>query len=242
MIAGAGAVREAAAALRAKTLRIAAAMLEAEPEALEVAGEVVRCREEPEKRVRLAAVHTAAITGQGIPADQDPGLETTAHFEPAEAAYAYGSAAALVSVDAETGEFEVERFVLATTAAGSSTRRRSRARCAARSPRARRRPHRGAALRGDSGQLLNGTMLDYFVPTASDLAAGRAPAHRSPLAGDAVRHPRGGGDRDDPPGGGDRQRDLRRTRRVRGRDFEPADHPELVWLALREASNGGERT
>ena len=31
-----------------------------------------------------------AITGQGIPHDEDPGLESTSHFEPLDAAYSFG--------------------------------------------------------------------------------------------------------------------------------------------------------
>ncbi|MGD9737097.1 MAG: xanthine dehydrogenase family protein molybdopterin-binding subunit [Solirubrobacterales bacterium] len=170
LIAGSGAVREAAAELRAKTLRVAASMLEASPEELEVDGDAVVSREDPGKRVGLSEVHVAAITGQGIPAGEGPGLEATAHFEPEEAAYAYGSAAAVVAVDAETGEFEVERFVLVHDSGRVVN------------PQAVEGQVRGALAQGfgaalteelryeaDSGQLLNGTMLDYFVPTASDL-------------------------------------------------------------------------
>jgi CO/xanthine dehydrogenase Mo-binding subunit len=53
-----------------------------------------------------------AILGQGIPPEEDPGLEATARFEPTGAAYSFGTAAALVSVDPDTGDFDVERFVL----------------------------------------------------------------------------------------------------------------------------------
>ena len=74
------------------------------------------------------------------------------------------------SVDAETGEFEVERFILAHDSGRVVN------------PQAVEGQVRGALAQGfgaalaeelryeeDSGQLLNGTMLDYFVPTASDL-------------------------------------------------------------------------
>jgi carbon-monoxide dehydrogenase large subunit len=170
LIAGAGAVRDAAVKLRDKTLRIAAGRLEVDVEELEVAGDAVISRRDPAKRATLVELHTAAIVGQGLPEGEEPGLESTAHFEPEDAAYAYGSAAAVVAVDAETGEFEIERFVLAHDSGRIVN------------PAAVEGQVRGALAQGfgaalteelryeeDSGQLLNGTMLDYFVPTAADM-------------------------------------------------------------------------
>ncbi|HEX3737003.1 MAG TPA: molybdopterin cofactor-binding domain-containing protein, partial [Solirubrobacterales bacterium] len=170
LIAGAGAVRDAAVKLRDKTLRIAAGRLEVDVEELEVAGDAVISRRDPAKRATLVELHTAAIVGQGLPEGEEPGLESTAHFEPEDAAYAYGSAAAVVAVDAETGEFEIERFVLAHDSGRIVN------------PAAVEGQVRGALAQGfgaalteelryeeDSGQLINGTMLDYFVPTAADM-------------------------------------------------------------------------
>jgi carbon-monoxide dehydrogenase large subunit len=170
LIAGAGAVRDAAVKLRDKTLRIAAGRLEVDVDELEVAGDAVISRRDPAKRATLVELHTAAIVGQGLPEGEEPGLESTAHFEPEDAAYAYGSAAAVVAVDAETGEFEIERFVLAHDSGRIVN------------PAAVEGQVRGALAQGfgaalteelryeeDSGQLVNGTMLDYFVPTAADM-------------------------------------------------------------------------
>jgi aerobic carbon-monoxide dehydrogenase large subunit len=170
LIAGSGAVRDAAVKLRDKTLRIAAGRLDVDVDELEVAGDAVISRSDPAKRATLVELHTAAIVGQGLPEGEEPGLESTAHFEPEDAAYAYGSAAAVVAVDAETGEFEIERFVLAHDSGRIVN------------PAAVEGQVRGALAQGfgaalteelryeeDSGQLVNGTMLDYFVPTASDM-------------------------------------------------------------------------
>jgi carbon-monoxide dehydrogenase large subunit len=170
LIAAAGAVQEAAEALRAKTLRIAAFRLGAAPEALEIDGQRVRRLDDPDTGIALAEVHVAAITGQGIPSDEPPGLEFTSHFEPAAAAYAFGSAAAVVAVDPETGDFEIERFVLVHDC-GTMV-----------NPVLVEGQVRGALAQGfgaalaeelrydpETGQLVNGSMLDYFVPTSADL-------------------------------------------------------------------------
>ena len=171
LIAASGAVREAAEALRAKTLRIAAHRLGVDDaDDLTIEGGVVCAREGGDTSISLAEVHTAAITGQGIPVDEEPGLEATAHFEPPEAAFAFGSAAAVVVVDPETGDFEIERFVMVHDC-GTVV-----------NPVVVDGQVRGALAQGfgaalteelrydpETGQLVNGTMLDYFVPTAADV-------------------------------------------------------------------------
>jgi carbon-monoxide dehydrogenase large subunit len=171
LIAAAGAVREAAEQLREKTLRIAAFRLGAEhPDELTVDGAIVCRRDDPQASIGLAEVHVAAITGQGIPETEEPGLEATSHFEPPAAAFAFGSAAAVVAVDPDTGDFDVERFVMVHDC-GTVV-----------NPVLVEGQVRGALAQGfgaalseelrydaETGQLVNGSMLDYFVPTAADL-------------------------------------------------------------------------
>lgn len=170
MIAAAGALKEAAEALASKTLRLAAWRMKTDAAELEIAGSVVRHKSGTVEEVPLAEVFATAITGQGIPPDEDPGLEATAHFEPPDAAYSYGTAAARVAVDPETGEFDVERFVMVHDA-GTVV-----------NPKIVDGQVRGALAQGfgaalteelrydaETGQLVNGSMMDYFAPTAADL-------------------------------------------------------------------------
>jgi carbon-monoxide dehydrogenase large subunit len=170
MIAAAGALRDAAQELAAKTLRLAAWRLKAEPAELEIAGSLVRRRDDETVHVSLAEIFGSAITGQGIAPGEDPGMEATSHFEPSDAAYSFGTAAALVSVDPVTGEFDVERFVMVHDAGTvvNPTVVDGQVRGAL-------AQGFGAALTeelrydGETGQLVNGSMMDYFVPTAADL-------------------------------------------------------------------------
>ncbi|MCW2724349.1 MAG: xanthine dehydrogenase, molybdenum binding subunit apoprotein [Frankiales bacterium] len=170
MIAAAGALKDAATQLRDKTLRLAAWRLETEVGTLEVAGDRVQHRSDPDRYVLLSEVFSMAILGQGLPPDEEPGLEATAHFEPPDAAYSFGTAAAVVSVDPNTGDFDVERFVLVHDC-GTVV-----------NPKVVDGQVRGALVQGlgaalseelrydaDSGQLVNGTMMDYFAPSAADV-------------------------------------------------------------------------
>jgi carbon-monoxide dehydrogenase large subunit len=171
MIAAAGALEKAATALRAKTLQVAAWMLEVEdPGALEIAGTVVRVAADHDRCVALRDVHAEAILGLRLPDGIEPGLEATAYHEPTHAAFAYGTAAALVSVDAETGDFDVERFVMVHDSGTLVNPQLIDGQIMGGLAQGL-----GAALREElrydpeTGQLLNGTMLDYFVPTTCDM-------------------------------------------------------------------------
>jgi len=170
VIAAAGALLEAGDRFLAKTLRIAARKLEVDPAQLELVGTVVRMRADHGVSVSLAEVFTGAILGQGMPDGESPGLDETAYFEPPEAAYSFGTAAATVSVDAETGEFTIEKLVMVHDCGTPLN------------PKLVEGQVRGGLTQGlgqalgeelrydpESGQLVNGTMLDYFVPTAADL-------------------------------------------------------------------------
>jgi carbon-monoxide dehydrogenase large subunit len=167
MIAVAGAIEEAALEIRAKALRIAAALLDAPVHELEISGREVRSADDS---VPLTRVFEVALIGQGLPEGERPGLDATAHFEPEAAAYSYGTAAAVVSVDPSTGDFTIERFVMVHDC-GTPV-----------NPMLIEGQVLGALAQGfgaalmeelrydpDTGQLMNGSMMDYFAPTAADL-------------------------------------------------------------------------
>jgi carbon-monoxide dehydrogenase large subunit len=170
-IAGSGAARAAASRLKDKALRVAAHLLDVdEPFRLEIAGDVIRDPADPAVEVSFAHVAEMAITGHRIPEDFEPGLEATAYFDPQAQAFAFGSAAAAVSVDAETGDFDVERFVFVHDC-GTQV-----------NPQLVEGQVRGALAQGfgaamfeelrydaETGQLVNGTLMDYFAPSAADL-------------------------------------------------------------------------
>ena len=171
VIAATGAILEACTRLKHRTLRLAAWVLEIEDQdVLDIVGPVVRHRSDPGLAVPLATLFTLAILGQGLPPGVAPGLEETAYFDPPEAAYSFGTAAAVVSVDSETGEFDVEQFVMVHDC-GTPV-----------NPKLIEGQVRGGLVQGlgaalaeelrydpETGQLVNGSMLDYFAPSACDV-------------------------------------------------------------------------
>jgi carbon-monoxide dehydrogenase large subunit len=169
-VAGTGAVHEAAAAVRAKALRLAGHLLGRPAGDLQIAAGVVRSVEDPSLQIDLAEVARQAFLGHRLPPGESPGLEATAYFDPPASAYGYGTAAAVVEVSARTGEFTIERFLMVHDC-GTQV-----------NPMVVEGQLHGALAQGlgaalfeelvydaGTGQLVNGTMLDYFVPTAADL-------------------------------------------------------------------------
>ncbi len=169
-IAGAGAILKAANEIHAKATRIAGHLLGIDPLELEIVDGVVRARNDFTVNLALGEVAREAFLAHHLPVGEEPGLESTAYFDPAANTFGYGTAAAIVRVDERTGEFTVERFVLVHDCGTEIN------------PMLVEGQLCGAVAQGfgaafyeeliydpDSGQLLNGTMVDYLMPTAADL-------------------------------------------------------------------------
>lgn len=127
------AIHAAGLKVREKVLRVAADLLEASPDDLEIAGGVVRVKGAPGKELTLGALaavanpiryaygkeaseaalrlvkpRAGAVLGPG----EEPGLEASGYHAPAQATFASGCHAVLVEVDLETGETRVLRYVV----------------------------------------------------------------------------------------------------------------------------------
>ena len=170
MIAGAGAIQKATAEIRAKMLRIAGHLLGVVPDGLEVTAGTVRRRDDPTVALSLAEIGTAAYLAHRLPPGDDPGLEATAYYDPPASAFGYGTVAARVEANPRTGEFTVQRYVLVHDC-GTQV-----------NPMIVEGQLHGGIAQGlgaalfeeivyerATGQLVNGTFVDYFVPTAADL-------------------------------------------------------------------------
>jgi aerobic carbon-monoxide dehydrogenase large subunit len=101
---GGAAVMKAAATVQAKARRIAAHMLEADPEDLVFEDGIIAVAGVPDRHVTMADVGRAAyVRAIELPDDEEPGLEATEVFDPPQMAWPYGTNIAVVEVDPETG-------------------------------------------------------------------------------------------------------------------------------------------
>ncbi len=227
VIAAAGALLEACTRLREKTVRIAAWTLGIQdPGELEIAGDVVRQRGDPSVVTPLSAVFSRAILGQGLPPGDSPGLDETAYFEPAHAAYSFGTAAATVEkvVMVHDCGTPVNPKLIEGQVRGGLAQGLGAA--------------LGEELRYDpeTGQLVNGTMMDYFAPSACDVPPIELlhTAVPSPVTSFGVR---GAGEVGAIPAAAAVANALCDALAEYGIELDQLPlTPELVWTALQSAS------
>jgi carbon-monoxide dehydrogenase large subunit len=169
---GGGAVALAARAVRDKAVRIAAHLLEAAAEDLDVAGGTLSVRGVPGRAVTLAEVaRVATLETNRLPGDVEPGLEATRYYDPIRGTFAAGAQGAIVEVDPATGRLAIRRWVCVEDTGRVIN------------PMVVEGQVHGAIAQGiggalvehlvydADGQLLTGTLMDYALPAATLLPA-----------------------------------------------------------------------
>ena len=165
--------------LRARILSLAASYMDTQPEALDLRHGLVILSEaknpdaegsDPEGQRTLTLQQVAALAeSQRQFDDPETALDATEYFRIEEWTYSYGSHAAHVAVDAETGKMEVLRYVVVEDVG----------RCI--NPLTMHGQSVGGAAQGiggamleelvydAGGQLLSGSLMDYLLPTSQDI-------------------------------------------------------------------------
>ncbi len=151
--------------LREKACRIAAHLLEASPEDIELANGKYQVKGASDRAVTLDQIAANAYSGR-VPADLDPGLETTDFFRPEDETFPFGTHIAMVEVIPDTGEVKMLRYI-SIDDCGFIV-----------SPMLVDGQVHGGLAQGiaqalleeihydDSGQILTGTLMDYSIPKA----------------------------------------------------------------------------
>ncbi|MCS7057464.1 MAG: xanthine dehydrogenase family protein molybdopterin-binding subunit [Meiothermus sp.] len=107
---GGSAVLKASDLVWAKVQRIAAHLLEAAPEDIDLLEQGWGVRG-TDKSVSLEQILSAAFNPRKLPPDMEPGLEGHASFALKEANYPFGAHLAMVEVDPETGLVQILRYI-----------------------------------------------------------------------------------------------------------------------------------
>ncbi len=166
---GGSAVFKAANKVRAKAVRIAAHMLEADESDIELIEGRFCVRGTPDSGVTMAEVAIRALKPHLLPPDVELGLDETAHHEPSNLSYPSGAHCCVVEIDRDTGRVGVLRYV-AVDDCGVVI-----------NPLTAKGQIHGGLAQGIAqalleevtydadGQPLAGTLVGYTVPSASDL-------------------------------------------------------------------------
>jgi carbon-monoxide dehydrogenase large subunit len=156
----------AARKVRDKVLKVAAATLEAAEEDLVLADGAVHVRGLPDRRATFRELARAAVPG---PPGMEPGLYATDFFQAPKMTYPYGTHAAVVEVDPDTGEVRILKYAIAYDIGKAVN------------PMIVDGQMIGALAQGiggalyeelvydEQGQLLTTTFMDYLVPTAMEM-------------------------------------------------------------------------
>jgi aerobic carbon-monoxide dehydrogenase large subunit len=113
-VVGGSAVHQAAAAVRQRALELAARILEASGEDLDLTDGAVSVRGDPGARLTLAEIARAAAPASRYLAKGEPaGLSARRRFEVSHMTYPYGVHAAVAEVDTGTGRVRVLRYLVA---------------------------------------------------------------------------------------------------------------------------------
>jgi carbon-monoxide dehydrogenase large subunit len=162
---GGGAMSIAVEQVQTKAKKIAAEALEVSFDDIEVEQGGFGVRGTPDKSITLAQIAGRAYGG-AVPEGEEPGLEATRFFKPADSVFPFGVHIAVVEIDRDTGRVDLKKFV-AVDDVGNVI-----------NPLVLDGQRHGGIVQGvaqalceevvydDEGQLLTGTLSDYAIPTA----------------------------------------------------------------------------
>jgi carbon-monoxide dehydrogenase large subunit len=200
VIAG-GAARAAAGPLREKVVAIAAHLLEASPEDLEVSGSAVSVAGDPATRLPFAQIAAVSyLDTDSLPAGITPGLESSVRYKSPQFMFSNACHACTVEVDAVTGQVKILRYVVSEDCGNMIN------------PMVVEGQIAGGVVQGiggvfyehmrydNDGNPLTTTFLDYLLPTAAEVpdleyghvitpAAGVPGGHKGMGEGGAIAAP-----------------------------------------------------
>ncbi|MFN0072906.1 MAG: xanthine dehydrogenase family protein molybdopterin-binding subunit [Chloroflexota bacterium] len=152
-----------------KARKIAAHQLEADESDLEYEEGAFRVKGAPERAKSFAEIALAAFLAHNYPAGLEPGLDATSFFDPSNFTWPFGTHICVTEVDPDTGHVEIVRYVCVDDCGRVVN------------PMIADGQVHGGVAQGiaqalfeegvydESGQLISGSMMDYAVPTATQL-------------------------------------------------------------------------
>ena len=110
---GGSALVRSAERVREKMIKIAAHQMESRPEDVYFDNETrnIKVRGATDEGMAFGEVAFAAYTAHDLPPDLEPGLDETAFFDPSNFTFPNSAHLAVVSIDRETGEITLEKYV-----------------------------------------------------------------------------------------------------------------------------------
>jgi carbon-monoxide dehydrogenase large subunit len=169
-VVGAGSLTLASRAVKEKALKIAAHLLEARPEDLDVASGVISVKGVPGRALTFAQIADKAYNDIGsLPPGMEPLLDSVNSFNPPPTTFSNSTHVCVVDVDPETGVVTIPRYIVVNDCGVLIN------------PMIVEGQIRGGTAQGiagalyeeilydETGQVLNSTLMDYLVPTPVEI-------------------------------------------------------------------------
>jgi carbon-monoxide dehydrogenase large subunit len=169
MVVGGGATHRATGLLADRMRELAAHLLEAAAEDIELRDGRAAVRGSPDKGLTFAELaRVAYLEAQRLPPDTDPGLEAQAAFDP-PGTFSNATHGCIVEVETDTGAVRIERYVVVEDCGVMVN------------PAIVEGQVRGGVAQGiaaalyeelvygEDGQLQTASLMDYLVPTAAEI-------------------------------------------------------------------------
>jgi carbon-monoxide dehydrogenase large subunit len=233
---GGSAAQAAAEVVGEKVVKLAAHMLEAAENDIELGGNQAKVKGVPGRSITFDKIARAAYNPQKLPPGMELGLEASRFFNPPNMCFPFGTHVCAIEIDSETGEITFVKYVSVDdcgTVINSLI--------------VDGQIHGGVAqgisqalyeevVYDENGQLLSGSLMDYTFPTAGELPGyelGRTftPTDRNPLGAKGIGE---SGATGAPPTVVNAVLDAMRPFGITTLDMPL--RPEKVWQTLRKAN------
>ncbi|HXJ83479.1 MAG TPA: xanthine dehydrogenase family protein molybdopterin-binding subunit [Candidatus Methylomirabilis sp.] len=163
------AVAQTAREVRERATRVAAELLECAPDDVRIAESRAYVAGMPDRSLTLGRIAQAAIRSRAMKATGEPGLHACSYFYPETVTWAFGTQAAAVEVDVETGGVRLLAYAVVHDPGRAVHPVIVEAQLQGGAVQAIGAGLMEQIVYDDSGQLLSGSLMDYAIPRADDL-------------------------------------------------------------------------
>ncbi len=164
---GATAVVKAADKIREKARRVAAHLLEASVDDIEVDGERYFVKGSPDRAKTIGEIAFATDLGFDLPPGEEPFLDETAYYDVPNCTWPFGTHVAIVEVDPDTGHVDLVRYVAVDDVGRKINPLIVDGQIHGGIAQGVGQALWEGAVYDARGQLLSGSLLDYALPRAS---------------------------------------------------------------------------
>ena len=168
-VCGGNAIHMSIEKIQDKAKRIAANLLEAAPEDIVNENGQYFVQGAPANAKTFQEVALAAYWYESLPEGTEPGLEAVSIFDPQNFTWPFGTHIAVVEVDGDTGEVELQKYVALDDVGNVINPMIVEGMVHGGVAQGVGQALQEEAIYDDSGQLLTGSMMDYALPTSEDI-------------------------------------------------------------------------